>query len=92
MVRDIREQETGYEELPEIYANLKADHRSDWLCALQILEILYHTKQFPELEHEIRISLEHRALSEPEHKKLITDGLHVIENPVTQLITEEEDL
>ncbi|RZM27196.1 MAG: aromatic amino acid hydroxylase [Pedobacter sp.] len=92
MVRDIREQESGYEDLPEIYAVLKAEHRHDWLCALQILEILYHTQQFPELEREIRISLTHRAANEPDHKKLITDGLHVIENPVTQLITEEENL
>ena len=91
-VRDIREQETGYDELPEIYDMLKTAYRHDWLCALQILEILYHTKKFPELEREIRISLEHRASNEPDHKKLIVDGLHVIENPVTQLITEEEKL
>ncbi len=44
----------------------------------------------PELEKEIRIYLELKSASESEYTKLINDGLHVIENPVTQLITEEE--
>lgn len=89
-VRSARENETGYEELPAIFNELKANHRSDWLCALEILEIVYHRHISTDFEKELRIYLEMKAVTEPDYKKLINDGLHVIANPVTQLITEED--
>jgi phenylalanine-4-hydroxylase len=90
-VRSIREEETGYEALAGYVELLKSEHPNDWLCAMEILEILYYNKQYPALEVEVRDWLEAKAIAEPEHKKLILDGLHVIENPVTQLITEEDN-
>jgi len=89
-VRQIRETGTGYEQLPQLFEVLKATHRHDWLCNLEILEILYHKQLYPELEKEVRIYLELKAANEADHAKLINDGLHVIENPVTQLINEED--
>jgi phenylalanine-4-hydroxylase len=89
-VRSIREEQVGFEELPELFDALKKDHRDDWLSALEILEILHHKGLYPELEKEIRVYLELKSSAEPEHTKLINDGLHVIENPVLQLITEED--
>ena len=89
-VRTIREKDTGYELLPELFNALKNEHRHDWLSALEILEILHHRKLYPELEKEIRIYLELKASAEADHQKLINDGLHVIENPVSQLITEND--
>ncbi len=89
-VRGIRENQNGYEELPAIFNELKTAHRSDWLCALEILEIVFHKNIDAEFEKELRIYLEMKAASEPDHAKLINDGLHVIANPVTQLITEED--
>lgn len=89
-VRLIREGNYGHDQLPAVFENLKKSFRQDWLCALEILEILHYTGSHPELEKEIRIYLEMKVSTEPEHKKLITDGLHVIANPVTQLITEED--
>jgi phenylalanine-4-hydroxylase len=89
-IRTIREEETGYESLSEFVHLLKSEHQHDWLCAMEILEILYQKHINPELEAEVRTWLESKAANEPEHKKLIVDGLHVIENPVTQLITEED--
>lgn len=89
-VRQIRETGTDYEQLPDLFEVLKTTHRSDWLSALEILEILYHKQLYPELEKEIRIYLALKAANEAEHAKLINDGLHVIENPVTQLINEED--
>jgi phenylalanine-4-hydroxylase len=89
-VRAIRENAVGYEQLPELFENLKTQHRSDWLSSLEILEILHHKQLYPELEKEIRIYLELKAGAESDHRKLINDGLHVIENPVTQLITEQD--
>ncbi|RZK43027.1 MAG: aromatic amino acid hydroxylase [Pedobacter sp.] len=89
-VRSVREEQKGYEELTDIFEDLKSAHRSDWLCTLEILEIVYHQKLSSEFEKELRIYLELKAAAEPEHTKLINDGLHVIANPVTQLITEED--
>lgn len=91
-VRIVRENETGEEELPEIFDLLKNEYPKDWLCALEILEIVYHKQLNGELEKQLRAYLLHKAEIESDHKKLILDGLHVIENPVSQLITEEEEL
>lgn len=88
--RSIRENQCGYEELEAIFNELKTAHRSDWLAALEILEIVYHQKVNPILEKELRVYLEMKAANEPDHTKLINDGLHVIANPVTQLITVED--
>lgn len=88
-VREIREKKRDYQDLIGIFETLKTKYRNDWLCALQILEIIYHKDLDPDLEKELRIYLEMKAASEPDHTKLINDGLHVIANPVTQLITEE---
>ncbi|RZL50154.1 MAG: aromatic amino acid hydroxylase [Pedobacter sp.] len=89
-VRSAREEEKGYEELPSIFNELKTNYRTDWLCALEILEIVYHRNIDANFEKEIRIYLEMKAATESELSKLINDGLHVIANPVTQLITEED--
>jgi phenylalanine-4-hydroxylase len=90
-VRSAREEQAGFDELPELFDALKSGHRQDWLCALEILEILHHKGLFPDVEKQIRVYLELKSAAEPEHSKLINDGLHVMENPVTQLITEEDN-
>ncbi|SMC50118.1 aromatic amino acid hydroxylase [Pedobacter africanus] len=89
-VREIRNNGTGYEQLQNLFDTLKTEYRYDWLATMEILEILYHKQLYPELEKEIRIYLQLKSANELEYTKLINDGLHVIENPVTQLITEEE--
>ena len=89
-VRSIREEQTGYDKLEPIFNVLKTSHRTDWLSALEILEIVYHQKINPDFEKELRVYLELKAASEPELTKLINDGLHVIANPVSQLITVED--
>lgn len=89
-VRSIRENAIGYEELPAIFNDLKTKYRTDWLSALEILEIVYHNKLNADFEKELRIYLEMKAATEQDHSKLINDGLHIIANPVTQLITEED--
>jgi len=89
-VRTAREDGVGYEQLPSVFNELKTKHRTDWLCSMEILEIVYHRNIDPKFEKELRIYLEMKAATEQEYTKLINDGLHVIANPVTQLITEEE--
>ncbi|QNN43293.1 aromatic amino acid hydroxylase [Pedobacter roseus] len=88
-VRKIRESGENLEQLGGIFAKLKTDHRQDWLCALEILEIIYHKKIYHQLEKEIQVYLEIKAGKEIDHTKLINDGLHVIKNPVSQLLVED---
>ncbi|RZK81095.1 MAG: aromatic amino acid hydroxylase [Pedobacter sp.] len=91
LVRAIRQGEESESLLPQLFESLKTEHRTDWLSSLEILEILHHKKLYPELEKQVRIYLEMKASGEKEHTKLINDGLHVIANPVSQLITDKED-
>lgn len=39
-VRDIRERNCGFATLPELWDDLKKNHPEDWLCAVEILELL----------------------------------------------------
>lgn len=89
-IRHIRETASGHEALPSIFNELKTKHRTDWLSVLEILEIVYHNQLNATFEKELRIYLEMKSATEPDHTKLINDGLHIIANPVTQLITEED--
>lgn len=89
-IRRIREGQESDVLLSELFNRLKAKHREDWLAPLEVLEILHHRKVNVELEKQVRIYLEMKALNEKEHTKLINDGLHVIANPVSQLITIED--
>ena len=89
-VRSFREGVADLTELKRIFETLKTNYRADWLCALEILEIVYHKQLDADFEKELRVYLEMKAKSEADYTKLINDGLHVIANPVTQLINEED--
>lgn len=89
-IRTIRQEKRDYEKCISLFEELKTAHPSDWLATLEILEIIYHKKLDSAFEKELRDYLELKAANEPDYRKLITDGLHVIENPVSQLITEED--
>lgn len=84
-VRDCREKGSDTAQLQEIWKALRTDHREDWLCAMEILEILENEQALPELAKEIRIYLELKAANEPEFTKLINDGFYLIKHPVSQL-------
>lgn len=89
-IREIRQAEESDVFLPELFNSLKKEYRHEWLAPLEILEILHHQEIYPELKKEVSIYLEMKALNENNHTKLINDGLHVIANPVSQLITTED--
>ncbi|RFZ82090.1 aromatic amino acid hydroxylase [Mucilaginibacter terrenus] len=72
----------GY--LGNVWRMLQKNHHDDWLCALEILELLDHEDVEPALAAEIRQFLENKAANEPEYKKLITDGLYLIKHPVEE--------
>jgi phenylalanine-4-hydroxylase len=84
-VRTCRETSSGYDMLSEIWASLQSKHREDWLCSLEILELLDLNGLHATLAREIRTYLENKASTEPEYSKLIHDGLYIIKHPVSQL-------
>jgi phenylalanine-4-hydroxylase len=70
--------------LGNVWMRLQKNHHDDWLCALEILEILDHEEVEQKLASEIRDFLEDKAQKQPELKKLITDGFYLIKHPVEQ--------
>jgi phenylalanine-4-hydroxylase len=90
-IRSIREGLDSLNELTELFTTIKTQHPEDWLGALEILEILQHKNILPEIREELRMYLEAKARNEKDHRKLINDGLHVIANPVSQLITLKDE-
>ena len=83
-VRDCRSNHGDYGYLGNVWQQLQKDHHDDWLCALEILEILDHEEIEPTIANEIRSFLEQKAVDEPEYKKLINDGFYLIKHPVEQ--------
>jgi phenylalanine-4-hydroxylase len=70
--------------LGNVWLMLQKHHHDDWLCALEILELLDHEEIEPALAAEIKQFLEQKAANEPEYKKLINDGLYLIKHPVEE--------
>ena len=85
-VRRIREAENGYHQLAEVWYSLKKDFPEDWLCSLEILELLEKRNLFFNLTSEIRAALIHKEYTEPRLSKLIRDGFNLISHPVHELV------
>ena len=83
-VRNRRQNGGDFGFLGNVWFILQKNHHDDWLCALEILEILEHESIEPEIAAEIRVFLEQKAAKEPEYKKLISDGFYLIKHPVEQ--------
>ena len=72
-VRDARSQ-NDMSNIPGIWQELKVQFAGDWLCALEILEIV----QDKDIREEVESFLQNKSVSEKEYTKLITDGLELI--------------
>ncbi|RYU90018.1 aromatic amino acid hydroxylase [Mucilaginibacter terrigena] len=83
-VRDRRHTGGDLGFLGNVWMVLQKFHHDDWLCALEILELLEHEDAEPALATEIKQFLEQKAATEPEYKKLINDGLYLIKHPVEE--------
>ncbi len=83
-VRNRRHKGGDYGFLGNVWVQLQHNHHDDWLCALEILEILDHEGAEPALGAEIRTFLENKAKDERDLTKLITDGFYLIAHPVEQ--------
>jgi phenylalanine-4-hydroxylase len=67
-----------------VWFTLQKNHHDDWLCALEILEILQHEEAELDVAAEIGAFLKQKAAAEHEYRKLINDGLYLIKHPVEQ--------
>lgn len=84
-VRDCREKQVKYDRLPEVWQQLQKHFADDWLCSLEVLEILKQEKIYPEITYQVNSYLRKKATSEADYKKLITDGFYLIDHPVNEL-------
>jgi phenylalanine-4-hydroxylase len=83
-VRNRRQKGGDFGFLGNVWFQLQKNHHDDWLCALEILEILNHEDVEHDVAAEIRSFLEHKAATQPELTKLINDGFYLIKHPVEQ--------
>lgn len=83
-VRNRRQKGGDFGFLGNVWQQLQKNHHDDWLCPLEILEILEHEQVEPQLAAEIRKFLEKKAKNEPALTKLIKDGFYLIKHPVEQ--------
>ena len=73
-VRNIREQNSSLTLLPSIWLELKQNHSGDWLCALEILELLKINHLEDDLQAEITKFLQTKKSDGTTFAKLIDDG------------------
>jgi phenylalanine-4-hydroxylase len=88
-VRNRRQEGGDYGYLGNVWRMLQREHHDDWLCPLEILELLDHENAEPVLANEIRDFLTQKAANEPGYTKLINDGLYLIKHPVDEKLVAE---
>jgi phenylalanine-4-hydroxylase len=84
-VRKCRGNSEACSELTKVWQQLKTDFVEDWLCALEILEIITTENREPDTAAQIEDYLKAKAIAQPELHKLITDGLNLIYIPLNMM-------
>jgi phenylalanine-4-hydroxylase len=84
-IRDYREQDKTDDSILAIWNEVREKHPADWLASLEVLEILSSRSLFEKAQEEIRKVLEKKAESEEHLRKLINDGLRLVDNPVKKV-------
>lgn len=72
-VREARDSK-NHSLIPSVWGELQANFKNDWLCALEILEIVADK----DIQEEIKSFLQEKSVVETEYTKLIKDGLRLI--------------
>ena len=85
-VRRVRESGADHAALLPVWTAIKRDYPDEWLCALELLEVLRHHGSNPQLAGDIQAWLVAASESRPEFRKLIDDGLALIEHPDIDLV------
>jgi phenylalanine-4-hydroxylase len=83
-VREIRDTNLSLKLLPEVFKAIQQQYPEDWLCALEILELLKARDEYQETTESIERFLNQKAVIQPELKKLIEDGLYLINHPINE--------
>lgn len=77
-VRDIREKNADFSTLPDVFDKLKTSHSNDWLCALEIWELLKEKKIQDSFYKEIYDFLIAKKSTGDGIAKLIDDGVGMV--------------
>jgi phenylalanine-4-hydroxylase len=77
-VRDIRENDCAFAALPSVWEELKNHHSDDWLCALEILELLDKKKIRDGFYQDVSDFLMGKRAENEILAKLIDDGLSML--------------
>ena len=77
-VRNIREENCSFALLPSIWEQLKNNHPDDWLCALEILELLKKKHIDDQFTKEVMQFLETKKSEGKPLSKLIEDGIALL--------------
>jgi phenylalanine-4-hydroxylase len=77
-VRKIRESQTGYERLGEIWETQQAEHPDDWLLSMENFELLDETGSDQELKDRIEKFLNKKRASDKDKSVLIEWGFRLV--------------
>lgn len=78
-IRTIREQHSSKKALVDIRRQLAKDFNEDWLASMEILELVAEDPDYSDLAEEVRNYLLQQKEKFPQYKKLIEDGLRIID-------------
>ena len=78
-IRTIREQHSSKKALVDIRRQLANDFNEDWLASMEILELVAEDPDYSNLAEEVRNYLLQQKEKFPQYKKLIEDGLRIID-------------
>ena len=78
-IRTIREQHSSKKVLVDIRRQLAKDFNEDWLASMEILELVAEDPDYSNLAEEVRNYLLQQKEKFPQYKKLIEDGLRIID-------------
>ncbi|MEI7726330.1 MAG: aromatic amino acid hydroxylase [Bacteroidota bacterium] len=77
-IRDIREQNCSFALLPSLWQELSRDHPEDWLCALEMLELLKEKHIEDHFTEELTQFLLSKKSESESMSKLIDDGFAML--------------
>lgn len=78
-IRNIRQLDLGFSDLKLILDEIRSNFQKDWLAMLEIAELSEGRPDLESIYREVRTNLESKMVSQPEHRKLIADGLAIID-------------
>lgn len=78
-IRNYREQGMTDDTLNQIWQSIKNDFQTDWLGAMELLELADNISSQQALANELRVYLNTLLVNYPNYTKLIKDGLKIID-------------